>query len=150
MGEVWVGLLVVLVLVQVAVVWSIRRHHDPALHIQCDSPIAELMPSLSGLTLGTAVEGNRVEVLENGRFFEVLLDRIGAARHSLHFETFLWKDGELGRRLADQLIEQGGDASAPGAAAGSEPDPELAARAERLASRLESLADALEREGSNP
>jgi cardiolipin synthase len=105
-GELWTGVLVVLVLVQVAVVWSIRRHHDPALHVQCDSPIDELMPSLAGLTLGTAVEGNRVEVLENGQFFEVLLDRIGAARHSLHFETFLWKDGQLGRRLADKLIER--------------------------------------------
>ena len=42
-----------------------------------------------------------------------------------------------GLLLADQLIEQGG-----GAVAG--PDPELAQRAERLANRLESLAQSLE------
>jgi cardiolipin synthase len=36
----------------------------------------------------------------------VLLERISAARHSVHFETFLWKDGQLGRRLADALIER--------------------------------------------
>ena len=64
------------------------------------------MPSLSGLTLGTAVEGNKVDVLENGAFFDVLLARIGAARHSVHFETFLWKDGDLGRRLAEALIDR--------------------------------------------
>lgn len=105
-SELWGGLLVALVVVQIAVVWSIRRHHDPALHIECETPIDELMPSLSGLTLGTAVDGNQVDVLENGIFFDVLLERIGAARHSVHFETFLWKDGQLGRRLAERLIER--------------------------------------------
>ncbi|MBC7955023.1 MAG: hypothetical protein H7Y33_04010 [Cytophagales bacterium] len=103
---VWGGLLLGVVLVQVAIIWSIRRHRDPALRIECESPIDELMPSLSGLTLGTAIAGNQVEVLENGAFFDVLLARIGAARHSVHFETFLWKDGELGRRLSSALIER--------------------------------------------
>jgi cardiolipin synthase A/B len=103
---VWGGLLFVIVVVQIAVIWSIRRHRDPALHIDCEAPIEELMPSLSGLTLGTAVDGNRVEVLENGAFFDRLLARIGAARRSVHFETFLWKNGQLGRRLAGALIER--------------------------------------------
>lgn len=103
---VWGGLLLVVVIVQIAVIWSIRRHRDPALRIDCQSPIDELMPSLAGLTLGTAVGGNHVQVLENGAFFDVLLARIGAARQSVHFETFLWKDGQLGRRLADALSER--------------------------------------------
>jgi cardiolipin synthase len=103
---IWGGLLLALVLVQVAVIWSIRRHRNPHLRIDCDVPIAELMPSLSGLTLSTAVEGNQVEVLENGAFYDVLIDRIGAAQSSVHFETFLWKDGQLGRRLASALIER--------------------------------------------
>jgi cell division protein ZapA len=46
--------------------------------------------------------------------------------------------------LADQLIDKG--AASPPAA----PDPVVAARAEALASRLESLADALEREPASP
>ena len=54
------------------------------------------MPILAGLTLGTAVAGNSVEVLENGAFFDVLIERIGAARQSVHFETFLWKEGAAG------------------------------------------------------
>ena len=88
------------------VIWSIRSHRDPRLRIECDTPIDELMPSLAGLTLGTAVGGNSVEVLENGAFFEVLLERIGAARKSVHFETFLWKEGVLGQRLADALAQR--------------------------------------------
>ena len=88
------------------VIWSIRRHRDPKLQIECDSPIEELMPSLAGLTLGTAVAGNSVEVLENGAFFDVLMERIRAAEHSVHFETFLWKEGVLGQRVADALSER--------------------------------------------
>jgi cardiolipin synthase len=106
MGGFWGGVLLTLVIVQLLVIWSIRRHRDPTLKIDCDDPIDKLMPSLSGLTLGTPVAGNRVEVHENGAFFDVLIARIGAARRSVHFETFLWKDGQLGRRVADALIDR--------------------------------------------
>src|SRR5687768_2791712 len=105
-GSFWGGVLLLLVIVLVLVIWSLRRHRDPLLHIEGDDPIEELMPSLAGLTLGTAVGGNRVQVHENGAFFDVLLERIRAARCSVHFETFLWKDGQLGRRVADALADR--------------------------------------------
>ena len=105
-GSLWGGMLLALVVVQILVIWSIRRHRDPSLKIECDDPIDELMPSLSGLTLSTVVAGNKVEVHENGAFFDVLIAHIRAARHSVHFETFLWKDGTLGRRVADALIDR--------------------------------------------
>ncbi len=88
------------------VIWSIRRHRDPRLVIQCDAPIGELLPSLSGLTQGTVYEGNSVELLENGSFFDAMFQEIAAATRSVHFETFLWKEGVLGTRLADALIER--------------------------------------------
>ena len=50
--------------------------------------------------------------------------------------------------LADQLMEKN-PAAAPPAPVAAEPDPAVIARAETLAVRLESIADALEREGSN-
>src|SRR4030095_2017229 len=100
------GVLLSLVILLGLVVWSIRRHRDPDLHIECDSSIDQLIPTLAGLTLGTAVGGNTAEVLENGPFFDVLIGRIEAARESVHFETFLWKEGALGRRVADALINR--------------------------------------------
>src|SRR6185295_20110348 len=88
------------------VIWSIKRHRDPKLHIECSSPIDELIPSLAGLTLSTAVAGNSVEVFENGAYFDELLKRIPTAQHSVHFETFLWQEGVLGKRVADALSER--------------------------------------------
>ena len=55
-GPFWGGVLLALVVVQILVIWSIRRHRDPTLKIECDSPIDELMPSLSGLTSYEAPE----------------------------------------------------------------------------------------------
>jgi cardiolipin synthase len=98
--------LILAIVVLVFVIWSIRRHRDPDLVIECNAPLLELMPSLTGLTQGAIYEGNRVEVLENGAFFDVMLEEIKAATGSVHFETFLWKEGVLGRRLVDALAER--------------------------------------------
>ncbi|WP_418316953.1 phospholipase D-like domain-containing protein [Piscinibacter sakaiensis] len=95
-----------LVVVLVIVIWSIRRHRDPKLKIESESPIDALLPSLAGLTLSTAVPGNSVEIHENGAFFDVLVERIAAAQESVHFETFLWKPGQLGQRIANSLCER--------------------------------------------
>jgi len=94
---------VVVVLVLIAVIWSIKRHRDPELSVECDATIDTLIPSLAGLTLGGTTDGNRVEVLENGAFYDVLLQEIASAKCTVHFETFLWKEGTLGQRLADAL-----------------------------------------------
>ena len=91
-----VGLLVV-------VIWSIRRHKSPKLHVEFESSIDLLVPSLAGLTVSTPVPGNSVKVLVNGAYFDVLIERINAAQHSVNFETFLWKEGKLGQRIADAL-----------------------------------------------
>ena len=88
------------------VIWSIRRHRDPNLTLETECGIDDLLPSLAGLSLGSVVEGNSVEILENGAYFDVLFREIGEARRSVHFEPFLWEDGVLGRRMAHALSER--------------------------------------------
>ena len=88
------------------VLWSVRRHLDPVLRVSCEQPFEELAPSLAGLSLSTPVAGNAVELLENGAFFDAMLAAIGNASRSVHFETFLWKDGALSRRLSAALTER--------------------------------------------
>jgi cardiolipin synthase len=88
------------------VIWSIRRHRDPKLDIRCEAPIDQQLPSLAGLTQATVYTGNQVELLQNGRFFDAMFEEIARAERSVHFETFLWKDGALGTRLIDALSER--------------------------------------------
>jgi cardiolipin synthase A/B len=107
MGEFWwAAISAAIAAVLLLVLWSVRRHQRPLLNLRSDSSIEDLMPSMAGLTMGHCAQGNSVVVLENGRFFDVLLHRIGTAGHSVHFETFLWKEGQLGGRLADALCQR--------------------------------------------
>lgn len=98
--------LLVLTVVLCTVIWSIRRHRDPELQIRSDDPIGELLPSIAGLTQATVHEGNCAELLVNAAFFDAMFRDIGGATRSIHFETFLWKSGQLSTRLADALIER--------------------------------------------
>jgi cardiolipin synthase len=82
-------------------IWSIKRHKDPHLDLTSDAPLEQLVPSLSGIALGMPIAGNAVEIAQNGAFYERLLEDIAAARRTVHFETFLWKEGRLGQRMAD-------------------------------------------------
>jgi cardiolipin synthase A/B len=111
LGSVKIPLLILLIGIAVlalliAVIWSIKRHRDPKLKVECDATIDTLIPSLAGLTLGGTTDGNEVEVFENGSFFDALFDEIERAQYTVHFETFLWKEGVLGRRLADTLARK--------------------------------------------
>lgn len=103
--KVTLALLVLVVLLGI-VIWSIKRHRDPELSLDCNQPLDRVLPSLSGLTHASLLPGNAVELLENGAFFDALFEEIAAARCSLHFETFLWKEGRLGARLAAALAER--------------------------------------------
>ena len=100
-----IALLVIVgvVLLLVAIIWSMKRHRSPTLRVECNDSIQVLVPSLAGLTLSGATEGNAVEAYENGAFFDVLIDEISAAQGSVHFESFLWKEGVLGQRIADAM-----------------------------------------------
>lgn len=99
----WALALLGLVFLLVAVIWSIRRRRDVSLRICSSEGIETMLPTLAGLTLGTLVPGNSVQLLENGSYFEVLLQSIRGARRSVHFETFLWKECDIGRQLAAAL-----------------------------------------------
>ncbi len=86
--------------------WSATSHRDPHIHVKCDAPIQDLVPSLAGLTHGMEVEGNSVEIIKNGAFFKRVMDAISKAEKSVHFETFLWKVGKLGGDVTEAFCER--------------------------------------------
>lgn len=98
-----IGLLLAIIAVLLLFIWSVKRHRNPHLRIAADEPIAELTASLAGLSLSAPIAGNSVEIFENGAFFDVMIGEIDAAGRSVHFETFLWKEGKLSRRVAEAL-----------------------------------------------
>lgn len=59
-----------------------------------------------GVLLGPPfIDGNRVQVLRNGdEIFEPMLAAIRSARRSVHFETYIYWSGDIGRAFADAMI----------------------------------------------
>lgn len=98
-----------LVAILLFIIWTIRRSSDPHLQFDCDASLADLIPSLAGLTYGMPTGGNAVEVFEDGAFYEQLFTAISKAEHSIHLETFLWKEGTLAHRVAEALLARSED-----------------------------------------
>ena len=89
------------------VIWSIRRHRSPILQVQSDCGIDKLMPSLSGLTLSTSVEGNTVDVLENGALRRLTNNEIAK---NLQYGDFSLDQSQLG---VEAFYDRMGDLMSP-------------------------------------
>ena len=101
------GLVAVLVLLSI-LLWSSKWKRDPeALAVHDGGDLQSMLPSIAGITQGSLDEGNRVEVLQNGDgFFPRLFADIAGAKESVHFETYIWWDGQLARRTAALLAQK--------------------------------------------
>ena len=86
-----------------------RRRIKPNFELSGDGSIENMEPSLIGLTEGAIDEGNRVEILQNGAYFDRLLEDIAAARLSIHIESYIWWTGEICERIADALAARAGE-----------------------------------------
>ena len=98
--------LVVAVVLLAYVVWgkSRRRHVD--LVIPPDTGIADLLDSFAALTWGHVVHGNRAVIIQNSAFFDELVADIERAKHHIHIETFLWRDGAVSDRVSAALAKR--------------------------------------------
>jgi len=103
------GVLFFICVLLAVILWSTNHHRDPRIRVECDAGIDSLVGSLAGLSLGTVQEGNSVEILKNGEFFDVVMDAISKAKKSVHFESFLWKQGKLGEKLVKALCDRARD-----------------------------------------
>lgn len=97
-----IGMLLAIVVLTL-LLWSTKRRQDTHLHVQNPGELRALLPSIVGLTHGTLRPGNSIEILRNGRFFDVLLADIAKARETIHFETYVWWKGDICRRIAEAL-----------------------------------------------
>lgn len=75
-------------------------------NLEADS--AEFRNTIAGMTGMPLVEGNRVEIYNNGdEFYPAMLDAIESAQHSITMEQFIFWDGLVGRRFAEAFAEKG-------------------------------------------
>ncbi|MGA8807349.1 MAG: hypothetical protein WB973_05680, partial [Thermoanaerobaculia bacterium] len=73
-------------------VWSRMRRTRITLILPRDYDLASVFRSFAALTWGHVTEGNRVTIVQNSGFFDAMLDDAARATHSIHLETFLWRD----------------------------------------------------------
>ncbi len=85
------------------VVWGKSRRRRVQLVLPGETTIAETFRAIAALTWSSVTEGNRVQIIQNGAFFDALLADAAAARHSIHLETFLWHNGDVSDRVGDAL-----------------------------------------------
>jgi cardiolipin synthase A/B len=85
---------------------SVHRRHHPRFELPNAVDVATDLPSLAGITYGQLSEGNEVELVENETYLEASIEIVESGRHTVHFETFLWRTGEMSARLTAALIER--------------------------------------------
>jgi cardiolipin synthase A/B len=103
----WViGLVALLILILVVILWSVKRRRRPHLEFETEDDLNDLIPSIVGLTQGTLTEGNKIELVENGEFFDWLFRDLEAAKKTINFETFLTKKGELTHRITEIMCKK--------------------------------------------
>jgi cardiolipin synthase len=83
-----------------------RRRSKPTFDLSGRTAVEGMVPTFIGITEGALDKGNRVEVLQNGAYFDRLLDDIARARSTIHLESFIWWNGDICDRLAAALAQR--------------------------------------------
>ena len=104
---VWLIVVIALAFVALAIIlWSVKRRRRPHLALASEGDLHELIPSMVGVTQGTMLDGNAVTLHQNGAFWDAVFRDIEAAKETIHYETFLSKEGELTRRMSEVLCRK--------------------------------------------
>ncbi|MFL6246420.1 MAG: cardiolipin synthase [Thermoanaerobaculia bacterium] len=104
---VWVIAVVALAFIALAIIlWSVKRRRRPHLALASQGDLRDLIPSMVGITQGTMLDGNAVTLHQNGAFWEAVFRDVEQAKETIHYETFLSKEGELTRRMSEVLCRK--------------------------------------------
>ncbi len=90
--------------------WTVLRERDFRVKVPDLDAFEEALPSIAGMTQAVIVKGNRVDLLQNGdEFFPALLESIATAKETVHYETYVWWDGDICGKLAKSLAARARD-----------------------------------------
>lgn len=82
-----------------------RRIPQPALELDDLPNIKHILPHIAGLTGSTVYRGNSAVPYQNGDLLDALMEAIGEAQQTVHFETFIWESGALEQRFVATLCK---------------------------------------------
>jgi cardiolipin synthase len=78
-----------------------------ALEPDFDTESSEFTTTMAGVTGMPVVDGNRVDIYNNGdEFYPAMLEAIESARLSVTMEQYIFWHGEVGRRFAEAFAEK--------------------------------------------
>jgi cardiolipin synthase len=80
-----------------------RRRTKPKFELHARTNVEAMVPTFVGVTEGAIDRSNRVDILQNGTFFDRLLDDIARATSTIHIESYIWWTGEICVRMAEAL-----------------------------------------------
>jgi len=87
--------------------WTNLREREFRVKVPDLESAEEALPSIAGMTRAVLIPGNKVEVLQNGDgLFPVLFDEIAKAKETIHFETYVWWEGDICREFAEALAKR--------------------------------------------
>jgi cardiolipin synthase len=104
---IWLLAVMGLAIVILAIIlWSVKRRSRPRLALASEGDLHDLIASIAGATQSVIVDGNKVELHQNGAFWDAVFRDIDKAKETIHYETFLSKEGELTRRMSKTLCRK--------------------------------------------
>lgn len=90
--------------------WTNLRERDFRVKVPDLGSFAEALPSIAGMTRAMVLPGNQAEILQNGDgFFPALLQAIAEARETIHYETYVWWQGDICRQVAEAFAARARD-----------------------------------------
>ena len=94
--------LIVLVVLLGVMLWTNLRERSFKIRVPDLDSFEEALPSIAGMTRAFIVPDNSVDILQNGdEFFPALLESIRTAEETIHFETYVWWDGDICDEVAE-------------------------------------------------
>lgn len=64
------------------------------------------LSQIAGLTGAVVYRGNKVEIYQDGALLRRMMEDIAQARHTVHFETYIWRKGKLEVKFVDLLCRK--------------------------------------------
>ena len=97
----WVFIaMIVLIVILAVMLWNNLREREFHVRVPDLECFEQALPSIAGMTKAVIQDGNRAEIIQNGEFFDALLDSIAKAQETIHFETYVWWTGDICARVA--------------------------------------------------